>query len=112
MYNYKIFKGTEFHTWFQNLPDFVLLADDIIFSTWVKKQGHKLFKIIQSRSNLIKHDPKETTELNTQNDLGGNNEKVYNYFEDMLKNTSINKLIKDSENNSFAKFVSSQKENN
>ena len=76
------------------LPEFVMLADDIILSTWAKKQGKKLYKIVQDEYNYVKHDPKKTTELNTTNDLGGNNDRVYNYFEDKLKSEEMQNISK------------------
>ncbi len=101
LYDYKLFENTTatttvFTDWINDFPEFVMFADDIIISKWVKKQGHKLYKIVQSKSNLIIHDSKQTTELNTSNELCGNNEKVYEYLEQKEHNERINKLIMES----------------
>jgi hypothetical protein len=103
LYDYALFKNTNFMQWLFTLPEFVMLADDIILSSWAKKQGKKLYKIVQNECNYVKHDPKKTTELNIINIIGGNNDKVYNYFEDKLK---LEELIERSNNTSFAEFIS------
>jgi hypothetical protein len=110
-YDYALFKDkiNEFRKWLSTMPEFVMLADDIILSFWAKKQGVKLYKIHQQVPTIIKHDPKKTPELNLQNDCGGNNDRVYDYFEDRMGNEKnrerIDKLITESANNSFANFV-------
>jgi hypothetical protein len=83
---------------------FVMLADDIVLSTWAKKQGVKLYKIIQDRL-IVKHEPKNTSELNLINDSGGNNEKVYDYFEEIFDIERFDKLVSLSKNNSFNIFL-------
>ncbi len=104
LYDYQLFKDkdVEFVDWVSTLPDNVLLADDIVLSEWSKRQGAKLYKIIQNKP-VVKHEPKQTFELNIINDFGGNNDIVYEYFEDLK---IFNKLIKDSKNNSFSDYIS------
>lgn len=110
LYDYALFKNTNFIQWLLALPEFVMLADDIILSTWAKKQGKKLYKIVQDEYNYVKHDPKKTTELNTTNDLGGNNDRVYNYFEDKLKSEEMQNILKIANNTSFAEFIKNRNE--
>lgn len=107
LYDYTLFKGKtdELLRWISTLPEFVMLADDIILSFWAKKQGAKLLHVRQDISTLVVHDPQNTTELNHINDRAGNNDRVYEYLYDRTINKSIDKLIVDSANNSFAKFV-------
>jgi hypothetical protein len=105
LYDYDLFKETDFVEWLSEFPDFVMLADDIILSFWSKKQGVKLYKIIQNVPELVKHNPMKTTELNIINDNGGNNEMVYDFFEDYFEKEHMLKLIVNSKNNSFAEFV-------
>jgi len=97
LYDYSLFNDSlispNFIDWISKLPSFVMLADDIILSSWAKLQGANLYKIIQTRQ-IVKHDPKQTTELNTINDKEGNNDKVFDYFEDLLRLERIKKLIK------------------
>jgi hypothetical protein len=109
MYDYKLFKDTNFESWITEFPEYVMWADDIILSTWAKKQGAKLYKIIQNRSIIVKHDPKKTTELNFKNDFGGNNERVYDYFEELEIKERFETLLNKSKNNSFSDFTSNQK---
>lgn len=105
LYDYRLFKDTDFLDWLDKLPEFVLLADDIILSSWAKKQNKKLYKIIQNRHPIVSHNPRGTPELSTKNDIGGNNEMVYDYLENLLKTDN---LLNMSKNNSFSKFVNNQ----
>jgi hypothetical protein len=104
MYDYKLFKDLNFEEWISTLPDYVMLADDIILSKWGRKQGAKLYKIIQNNS-IVKHEPKRTAELNTQNDFGGNNERVYDFFEELEIEEKLKTLLNNSKNNSFSDFA-------
>jgi len=47
----------------------------------------------------------KTAELNTINDLGGNNDKVYDFFENYAEKERFDELINASKNNSFAMFA-------
>ena len=107
LYDYSLFKNKldEFIEWLETLPEFVLKADDVILSFWAKKQGVKLYNLRHKVLTILKHDPQKTPELNTINDGEGNNELVYDYFINRFEKERIGKLITDSRNNSFAKFV-------